>query len=188
MQLKPLDSPELIRLVADWLGRKENYQWLDFGEGRQLLTPEWLKIMTQRDSRVLRVYTSDDGKPIGVVGLEDVNRTFKTARIWVVAGEKAYGARGYATRATSKMLTLAFRELGLHAVNTWLVENNPSIHVAERVKFKPIGRQRQCHYIDGRVYDRLWFDILASEHTEIADPAPAVDVTRAATEPSDARG
>ena len=29
---------------------------------------------------------------------------------------------------------------------------------------EPMGRQRRCHWIEGRVYDRLWFDLLASEH------------------------
>jgi len=67
----------------------------------------------------------------------------------------------------SRILTLGFTELRLRAINTWIVEHNPSIRVAERVQFKPIGRQRQCHYIDGRPYDRLWFDLLASEHQEI---------------------
>jgi hypothetical protein len=42
MNLLPLDSPEHIRLVAGWLTQKENYQWLDFGDGRQLVSPAWL--------------------------------------------------------------------------------------------------------------------------------------------------
>src|SRR5213592_3545507 len=100
--LKPLDSPALIDLVAEWLARKENYQWLDFGGGKQLLTPAWLKILTQRANVVLRVYTAgDDEVPIGVVCLDDVNRVFGTARIWVVAGDKAFAARGSATQAAS---------------------------------------------------------------------------------------
>lgn len=33
MKLLPLDNPELIELVAGWLGREENYKWLDFGNG-----------------------------------------------------------------------------------------------------------------------------------------------------------
>ena len=170
MQLKPLDSPELIQLVADWLARKENYQWLDFGDGRQLVSPEWLKIAMQRGTYVLRVFTSDlDDAPIGVVGLSNVNPHFKTANIWVVLGDKSRAGQGYASRATSKMLTLGFMELGLQAIHTWIVEHNPSIHVARRVNFRPIGRQRHCHYIDGRAYDRLWFDLLASEHEEIRD-------------------
>ena len=170
MQLKPLDTPALLHLATDWLSRKENYQWLDFGDGRQLVSAEWLKIAMQRGSSVVRAFTSDDSdEPIGIVGLTNVNPHFKTANIWVVLGERAYAGQGYASRATSRMLTLGFRELGLQAIHTWIVEHNPSIHVAKRVKFRPIGRQRQCHYIDGRAYDRLWFDLLASEHEEIED-------------------
>lgn len=164
----PPDSPELLRLVADWLSQKENYQWLDFGEGRQLVSPEWLKSSLQRGTQVLRVFTCDfDNVPIGVVGLASINPHFKTANLWVVLGDKSYAGRGYAGRAVSRMLTLGFTELRLRAINTWIVEHNPSVRVAERVQFKPMGRQRQCHYIDGRPYDRLWFDLLASEHQEI---------------------
>jgi len=167
MRLLPLENPELIRLVADWMSRKENYQWLDFGNGRQVLTPEWLKIATQRDTEVLRVFTLDDDvTPIGVVGLANVDRSFKTARIWVVAGDKSFTARGYATRASSALLTHAFRDLGLQAVNTWIVEHNQSVRIARRLNFILIGRQRRCHYIDGQACDRLWFDLLASEHRE----------------------
>lgn len=168
MQLTPPDSPALLRLISGWLAEKDNHQWLDFGDGRQVLSPEWLKIAMQRRTQVLRVFTADDdNRPIGVVGLGNLNPQFKTANIWIVLGDKSCGRKGYASRATSMMLSLGFKELGLNAINTWIVEHNPSIRVAERVKFRPVGRQRQCHYIDGRPYDRLWFDILASEHKEI---------------------
>ena len=113
------------------------------------------------------MFTSDDDQtPIGIVGLTNVDRIFRTARIWVVVGDKSFGARGHATRAASKLLTYAFRELNLRVVNTWIVEHNPSRRIAERLGFALVGRQRQCHVIDGRAYDRLWFDILASEHKE----------------------
>jgi RimJ/RimL family protein N-acetyltransferase len=165
MKLITPDRPDWLILVAEWLGRKENYQWLDFGDGRQFASAEWLKIAMQRGTLVLRVFTSDAGdEPIGVVGLGNVNSHFKSGTLWVVLGDKSYAGRGYASRAVSGMLTVGFDEIGLHAINTWIVDNNPSIRVAERVRFRPIGRQRQCHYIDGRPYDRLWFDLLASEH------------------------
>jgi RimJ/RimL family protein N-acetyltransferase len=165
VKLLPPDNPERLALVAGWLGRKENYQWLDFGDGRQVVSPEWLKIAAQRGTHVLRLFTADEvDRPIGVVGLSNVNPHFKSATLWTVLGDKTYAGRGYATRAVSGMLTLGFEELGLRAINTWIVEHNPSIRVAERVRFRPIGRQRQCHCIDGRVYDRLWFDLLAAEH------------------------
>jgi RimJ/RimL family protein N-acetyltransferase len=168
MNLKPIDSPELLDLAAAWLAREEDSQWLHPRNARQGVTPEWLKIVIQRGGDVLRLFTTDQNEaPIGVVGLSELDRNFRTARIWVLVGDKSFHARGYATRAASKMLTFAFRELGLHAVNTWIVEGNPSVRIAKRLNFRLIGHQRECHYIDGKVHDRLWFDLLDSEHREI---------------------
>jgi len=165
--LQPLDIPGLVELVAGWLAQKENHQWLDFGDGSGL-TPAWLRILTQRKDTILRVYTGDDPTvPIGVVALDAIAWTFRTARMWAVAGDKSFCARGHAGFAVSKLLTLGFRELGLRAIHTWVVEGNPSVRALERLNFRYIGRQRQCHYIDGRPYDRLWFDLLASEHKDL---------------------
>src|SRR5438093_12839782 len=70
--------------------------------------------------------------------------------------------------ASAAMLTLAFEELGLAAVNAWTVETNiPAQRVLEALHFRCIGRQRQCHYIDGRPLDRLLFDLLATEHRDV---------------------
>lgn len=168
MKLLPLDRPESIELVASWLARKENHQWLDFGSGTQALTPAVIRIMLQRGTHFMRVYTPDhDDTPIGIVGLTNVDRTFRTATFWGVSGDKSFRNRGYSTIASSKLMTLAFRDLGLHAVNTWAADRNPSLRTIERLGFRFVGRLRQCHYIDGSLYDRLLFDLLASEHREI---------------------
>jgi len=134
MKLLPLDSPELIELVASWLGKPENYKWLDFGSTVQQITPVTLKIMTQRDIHVFRIYTADDDDvPAGVVGLTNVDRRFKTASIWAVLGNKRYG--GSTTEACDKILTLGFTELGLQAVNAWTLETNrPAQRVLERLQ------------------------------------------------------
>ena len=167
MKLLPLDSAERIELAAGWLSECDNYKWLDFGNGVQKVTPVTLKIMTQRDLHVFRLYTPDDEDlPVGIVGLTNVDRNFKTASLWGVLGRKRYG--GYMTGACSRMLTLAFTELGLRAVSAWTVEINVAAQrVLERLHFRYIGRQRQCHVVDGQPYDRLLFDLLATEHQEI---------------------
>ena len=166
MKLLPLDSPERIQLAADWLGRYDNYKWLDFGNGIQRITPVTLKIMTQRGLHVVRLYTADEGElPIGVVGLTNVDRQFNTASIWAVLGNKRYG--GCTKRACCKMLTLGFTELGLRAVNAWTLDTNVAAQrVLESLHFKQVGRMRQCHYVDGQPHDRLLFDLLATEHQE----------------------
>src|SRR6266566_4088806 len=59
LKLYPIDTPELLELAASWLAQKENYQWLDFGSGRQIITPALLRIMAQRETHFLRAFTSD---------------------------------------------------------------------------------------------------------------------------------
>lgn len=171
MRLQPLLGSADFELAASWLRRTENNQWLDFGNGRRNITPAVLRIMAQRDTHFMRLYgmAGDDG-PIGIVALNNVDRGMRTGTLWAVAGEKSFRNRGWAQVATSHFLTLAFRELALHSVNTWTVEHNPSQRGLARLGFRLIGRQRQCHFIDGRPYDRLLFDLLASEHREIALP------------------
>ncbi len=169
MKLWPLDTPALVDTAADWLGRKENYQWLDFGQGIQRLTPVALKLMTQREIHCIRLFTADDdATPIGLVGLTNVDRHFKTASVWALLGNKKYG--GLTTRATSRLLTIGFRELGLYAINAWTVETNVAAQRGlERLRFRCVGRQRKCHYIDGQPLDRLLYDLLAAEHNGAHD-------------------
>jgi len=166
MALLPIDTPEVIDLVSTWLSREENAKWLDFGNGVRSLTPAALKIMTQRGLHVLRVYTADPGnEPAGVAGLSNVDHRFKTASAWAVLGVKRYG--GTTTSAVSELLTYGFTELGLAAVNAWTVDiNTPARRALERLGFKYVGRQRQCHYLDGEPHDRLLFDLLPREHEE----------------------
>jgi RimJ/RimL family protein N-acetyltransferase len=178
MKLLPLDDPTLLELAAHWLRREESYRWLDFGEGAHPLSVMSLKIMTQRDLHVLRLFTPDDRDlPIGIVALSDIRRQSKTAgALWMVLGRKRYA--GYAARAVSKLLTFGFGELGLEAVSAWTVESNVAARrVLEQLKFRYVGRLRRRHWIDGRPYDRLLYDLLATEHHEIPD-VPVRRVTR----------
>ncbi len=165
MQLMPISTPELATLVADWLAEKRISRWLDFGNGVQSPSASSLRIMAQKDSHVLRVFTGDEGTaPIGVVGLSNVDRRFRTGMIWIALGERRFSAKGHAIRAAAEMLEIGFAEIGLQAVNAWAVErNHASVRIIERLGFRPIGRQRRCHTIDGQVCDRLWYDMLASE-------------------------
>lgn len=168
MKLLPVNKPELITAVSRWLADEKNNRWLDFGNGIQILTPTAIAIMAQRPNQYLRVFTDDEDTPIGIVGLTNIKHDFRTATAWIVLGEKMFSAKGYALRAGSMLMSCAFNELGLNAVDAWAVAcNYSSLRVIHRLNFQPIGTQRNAHIIDGRVYDRLWFDLLSSEHKEI---------------------
>lgn len=164
MKLRPI-APDEIRLVAGWLSDERNTRWLDFGAGRQSLDPVGLRVMTQREIHCLRVFTDEEDVPVGVMALSDVNRKFRTATIWGVLGRKEYGPRDLTVRAAAAILEHGFRELGLEAINAWTVEvNRGGFRLLRRLGFRPVGRQRRAHWIDGVAHDRLWFDLLAEEY------------------------
>jgi RimJ/RimL family protein N-acetyltransferase len=167
MELRPLDS-DGCRLAAGWLAEKDNHQWLDFGNGVQALGASTLQIMAQRELHLMRVFTADcDDAPIGLVALSNIDPNFKTATLWFLLGDKSHARQGYTARAVSRLLSQGFTELGLKAVNAWAVDRNTaSIKTIQRNNFRPAGRLRQCHYIDGHPHDRLLFDILKSEHQD----------------------
>lgn len=166
--LRPIDEGE-VDLVSGWLNEARNSRWLDFGGGRQSLDPVALHLMVQRDIHHIRIYTTEEDLPIGVIGLSDINRVFRTATIWAVLGRKDYGVRDLTVRAGREILDYGFSDLDLVAVNAWTVETNRhGKRLLERIGFKPFGRQRSCHWIDGHPYDRLWYDLLAREHIRSA--------------------
>lgn len=168
MILRSLETDD-IPVVSSWLADEQNHRWLDFGGGRQVLAASALKIMAQRDLHLLRVYALETGgPPVGLVALSDVDRSFRTARLWYVLGEKRLSRQGLTTRAVSRLLGLGFTTLELGSVNAWVVEDNrPSVRVLERNGFRRIGRQRKCHSVDGRLRDRILYDLLAEEYRPI---------------------
>lgn len=164
MELTPLEASD-IALVAEWLGKEENYRWLDFGGGVQILAAPALAVMAKRDKHNLRLYRPDEAQqPIGIVGLSNISMEFRSATLWYVLGDKTLGDRGYTSRAAWEMVREGFETLGLHSINAWTVESNvASVRILERIGFRRLGELRECHLLDGRLVDRLLFDVLASE-------------------------
>lgn len=158
-------DPAALRRVAGWLADGANARWLDFGNGVHTLTLPALTLMTKRPGHVLRIFTADDtDEAAGLVAFSDIAHDVGTATLWYVLGAREHAGRGLTTRAVSRLLATGFAELGLVAVSAWAVEGNVgSVRVLERNGFRLVGRQRRCHVMDGRRYDRLLYDLLAGE-------------------------
>jgi RimJ/RimL family protein N-acetyltransferase len=165
VHLSPLEKSHL-ELVVGWLNDEDNYKWLDFGAGRQILSAPAIAAMRQRELHCLRLFSPSRSEgPVGIVAISDIAANFRSGTLWYVLGDKTAGGKGYTSLATGAMLDLAFGELGLESVNAWAVENNtPSIRVLQKHGFRLIGKQRSCHLVDGMLRGRLLFDLLAEEH------------------------
>jgi RimJ/RimL family protein N-acetyltransferase len=155
-----------LETIAGWLAQARIARWLDFGSERPL-TAVALKYAIAQGSMRLFTYAPDDAAgdaPIGVVGLGSIHPRFRTALLWYALGEPGYACQGLTGRAAAEVVRIGFHELELRAINAWVVDGNEaSVRILENIGFQRVGRQRQCHRIEGRRRDRLLFDIVSSE-------------------------
>ena len=163
-------TDDILPTIVDWLARPEIARWLDFGSG-QAVTAAALKLGMARGGEQLFTFADEGAEtPVGVVGLSQIHRSFRTAMLWYALGEPQMAGRGLTTRAVEAVLEIAFGRLELDAINAWtVVENRPSARILEKTGFRLIGRQRRCHHIDGRAHDRLLFDRLSSQFEDRDD-------------------
>lgn len=163
--LIPFDAAD-APMVADWLADPGVHEWMDFGAGVQSPGELALRAMAQRDVHLIRLVETG-GRPVGIVALSDIDRSFRTANLWFALGDPDLGGQGHTTRGVSEILTEGFDGLGLVSVGAWTVEGNrASQRVLEKSSFRVVGRRRRCHRIGSRWRDRLLFDLLAEEHLE----------------------
>lgn len=117
-----------------------------------------------RTSARFVVYERATLRPIGSVGIRDIDHLHRTAELGIVLGEPDCWGKGYGTEATRLVLDYAFTALGLHNVVLRVYAyNERAIRAYRKAGFKEIGRRREAHRIGNRVVDEVWMDCLATE-------------------------
>lgn len=157
-------TAESLEAAAKWLGEPANYKWLDFGGGRQVLTPAALHYMTRSGSHCIRTCHDETDRLVGIVGLQHVDSKFKSAMLWGVRPRLRPPTRSNAVHQIRQIIKVGFTEYGLASIYAWVVAiNAPSIVAVKAAGMTEMGRQRSAHVIDGVSYDRVLLDILPEE-------------------------
>jgi len=108
------------------------------------------------------IYEKETWWPIGKTYLGDIARF--TAEYGIVIGEKDCQGKGYGTEVYPLVLDYAFTVLGLHNIILTVMEFNlAGIKAYEKAGFKIIGRRRQVRWMNGKLWDVIYMDCLASE-------------------------
>lgn len=119
-----------------------------------------------KDGIVLTIVakTPIDGKPIGNVALDAINKKDGYATFGIVIGDKDYHECGYGTEAARLMIDYGFNQLNLHRINSSaLAFNKRSINMHLKLGFKKEGRQRQKIFKNGGYIDEVLFGLLREE-------------------------
>ena len=166
---------DLVPVYQRWMNDFDVLRTLAVG-GPRPLTAEgeigWYErtAVSQTDAS-FTLYERSSLRPIGSLGLHQVDHYNRTAMFGILIGEKDCWGKGYGTEATRLVLEYAFTTLGLHNVMLNVFANNErAMRAYRRAGFREIGRRRQAHRVAGDVEDIVFMDCLA---TEFKRPTPA---------------
>ena len=176
-------EPPIVNIVGDLVAlgplRRDLlplYQrWInDFASVRTLALPPqpmtfeaeaaWYDGHTSPNERMFTIYERATWRPVGNTDLRDIDHRNRSASFGILIGEPDARGKGYGTEATRLMLDYAFTALGLHNVLLTCYEFNLAGQRAyQKAGFKEIGRRRQCRWLNGRLWDEIFMDCLATE-------------------------
>ncbi len=160
---------DLIPLYARW--RNDFHVQRTFGDVPMGRTEEWATAWYEGEATATRalwftVYERATLRPIGHTDLFDVDYRNRTAQWGILIGEADARGKGYGTETARLMLDYAFTALGLHSVLLTTDEYNLAGRRAyEKAGFREFGRRRQCTWMNGRYWDMVYMDCLATEFT-----------------------
>lgn len=125
---------------------------------------KWLTEKTNESGYLMSIVTIDTDEVIGNIGLNEINFIHRFGVLGIFIGEKENRSKGYGAEAICLLLDYAFNYLNLNSVSLSLLEcNERAKRCYEKVGFKECGRKRKCRFINGKYYDAIYMDILASE-------------------------
>jgi diamine N-acetyltransferase len=127
----------------------------------------WYDGRTATDHDVgFTIYERATWRPIGNTGLSEIDHRNRTATFGILIGEPECRGKGYGTETARLMLDYGFTALGLHNITLGVYEYNLAGQRAyEKAGFRPSGRRRQCHFMNGRLWDVVFMECLATEFT-----------------------
>ena len=155
-----------LETIAGWLALPRIARWLDFGTERPP-TALALKYDLARQHAAVHLRAGRYGRCRADRGRrpEQHPPAVPDCAALVRSGRAAFCRPGLDGQGRGRGRAARLSGAGdLRAINAWVVDGNAaSVRILEKIGFRRIGRQRQCHRIEGRRRDRLLFDMVSTE-------------------------
>jgi RimJ/RimL family protein N-acetyltransferase len=117
-----------------------------------------------REYAVFFIYHKTDKKPIGTVGLEDINWLNRNANLFFIIGYPKYWGNNFAGEAAELVIRYGFEELNLHKIYSGAFEpNERSLRVIEKLGFIKEHVSIHDQYVDGVYVDSHEFYLLKDD-------------------------
>lgn len=169
VRLRPSEREDLP-LFVEWLSNPEMRPFVTIRYISMAMEERWFEGLVSSvggDSpgRLhFVIETLDDERPIGVVGLENINWRVRECEVGIIIGESEFWGRGYGTDAMRTVLEVGFHWYNLHRIFLYVVEDNArAIKSYEKCGFTHEGRLRDKAVVAGEYRDLLVMSMLEDE-------------------------
>ena len=148
-----------IPYKVKWINNENNNKYLHYDLPLSVdKTLVWFRNVKDRIDRADYTITCD-GKPVGLIGLLNIDRTNKKAEYYICIGEKQYKRKGIACTATKMLLNIAYKEFNLNKIYLYTEVNNvPAQRLFEKIGFKKEGLLREDIIYNGRKLIDIYMD------------------------------
>ena len=154
---KPIRKSDL-KIIVKWLNDPGTNQYLGASVRRGTNSEtrlNWYKKYKNEKTKKIFIISSDK-KPIGQVGLTDINLQDNNAELYVVIGEKEFRGKGIGQQAIKYIIDYAFNNLKLHRISLGCFEENiAGMKCYEKRGFKKEGVVRDQFYKNGKYYNEV---------------------------------
>lgn len=115
-----------LGLIVKWLNDPETNQYLGarVRQGTNFETRlKWYeKYKTEKTKKMFIIYV--DSKPVGEVGLINIDKLDNNAELFIMIGEKGFRGKGVGQKAIKFIIDYAFNNLKLHRISLGCFEDN----------------------------------------------------------------
>lgn len=128
---------------------------------------EWIMNAMKSNDFIFAIVDLNNDKLIGNCSILNISQKDRIAEVGIFIGEEANRSNGYGAEALKLLLDYGFNYQNLNNIMLTVMSfNERAIRCYEKVGFKEFGRRRECYFLNGKYYDRIYMDILASEFKE----------------------
>ncbi|MBI1812552.1 GNAT family N-acetyltransferase [Candidatus Peregrinibacteria bacterium] len=155
--LRELREEDATEAYASWLNDPEVNRYL---ETRQVTLEQLRSYIREKaaspDALLFGIFWKENGRHIGNIKLEPIDREAHEATMGILIGDKEYWGKGIATEATNLISDYAFSLLHLRSITLGVIADHAAaIRVYEKCGFARVRVEKGAINHDGVLFDKL---------------------------------
>lgn len=160
-----LFKEEDIPYKVKWINDEKNNKYLHYDLPlREDKTLQWFKSIQDKEDRADYTITYNN-KPVGIIGLVDINFQEKDAEYYICVGEDEYKGKGVAKIATDLLIKEAYTKIGLKKIYLFTeLANVRAQKFFEKYGFRKVKLLKNHLFYNDRYIDRYLYMLNIESH------------------------